>query len=88
MILKVPLTLSRGLVSKLETIGGKVLAHLSGSQKGSALWPTLAAFQILLSRYSRQDDITIGVPSTHSGKEVCFTATISGSMHYWFESQM
>lgn len=70
VILQVPLILPVEIVSKLSAIGGGVAPYAHQGRQCNAMWPTLAAFQILLSRYSRQDDITIGVPGTAEGKEV------------------
>ena len=68
--LQVPLTISENIASKLSLIGQKAAARTHQGERCDASWPTLAAFQVLLGRYSRQEDITIGVPATASGKEV------------------
>lgn len=67
-----PFSLPAELVEKLSEIG----CEASGSaispegRRIGLSWATLAAFQVLLGRYSRQDDITIGVPAVLGGKEV------------------
>lgn len=70
---QVPFVLSVDVVSKLKAIGEAAAPRVQPGQS-QAQWPVLAAFQILLSRYSRQDDLTIGVPATAAGKEASLLA--------------
>ena len=52
----VPLTLSPDVVSKLKTIGRRAQV--------TEFMTTLALFYLLLTRWSRQDDVVVGVPVT------------------------
>lgn len=80
ILIQVPLILTADTVSDLSAIGRQFGPQTHQGIKCDALWPTLAAFQVLLGRYSRQDDITVGIPAVGGGKEVC-------QLHYKQESR-
>lgn len=69
---QVPLSLPREQVTKLAAIGHdsatQVVPHASRTSELS--WAVLAAFQVLLARYSRQEDVTVGTTKAAGDTEV------------------
>lgn len=75
-MLQVPITINASQVAKLTAIGSQAAEAFpsrAGSQQTSELsWAVLAAFQVLLARYSRQEDVTIGTTQKAGDHEAKF----------------
>lgn len=75
ILAQVPLSIPAEHARELATIGNAGAAGVfpvaHSNRRSELSWAVLAAFQVLLYRYSRQDDITIGTPKTAGADEVC-----------------
>ena len=70
------MTLDSSIVNRLAVVARNALFTGdtgAAARKAELMWVVLAAFQVLLQRYSRQDDLTLGTPTTIHGNEVGFS---------------